>query len=191
MIKRIFDNTFLRTAAFISGCFFICSCENDPRTIEQWTRNEAMVEEAIDIETYLSQEGKLKAKLWAPYMLRYQKDTIFVEFPRSLHVDFFDSATKKESHLDADYGKYYESFNKVYLRDSVIVFNIYGDTLQTPELWWDQNQQKFYTDKPVRIRKAGHTIHGIGMNAKQDLSDIHITRITNSIIQVPDSMGVE
>lgn len=191
MTKSFLHRSFLKTAALVTGCFFIYSCENDPKTIDQWTRNEALVEEARDIETYLSQGGRLKAKLTSPYMIRYQKDTVYVEFPRELHVDFFDSAAQKESHLDAKYGKYYEYLNKVYLRDSVIVFNIYGDTLQTPELWWDQNLQKFYTDKQVRIRKGGHMIYGVGMDARQDLSDIHITRITNSTIQVPDSVSVQ
>lgn len=191
MTKSFFHTSFLKTAALVTGCFFFYSCENDPKTIDQWTRDEVMVEEAKNIETYLSQGGRLKAKLTSPFMLRYQSDTVYVEFPRKLHVDFFDSTTKKESQLDANYGIYYEYLNKVYLKDSVIVFNIYGDTLQTPELWWDQNIQKFYTDKPVRIRKGGHMIYGVGMEARQDLSDIHITRITNSTIQVPDSVGLE
>jgi LPS export ABC transporter protein LptC len=191
MTSLIDRKNYLKIAAFLTGCFFIWGCENDPKTIEQWTRNDVMVEEAHDIETYLSQNGKLKAKLWSVYMLRYEADTVYVEFPRQLHVDFFDSTAQKESHLDALYGKYYESLNKVYLRDSVVVFNVTGDTLQTPELWWDQNTQKFFTDKPVRIRKSGHMIMGVGMDARQDLTDIHITRITNSILQVPDSLGVE
>lgn len=191
MIKAFLQTRYLKTAALIMGCFFFYSCENDPKTIDQWTRNDVLVEEAKDIQTFLSQNGRMKAKLWSSYMLRYQGDTVYVEFPHELHVDFFDSAAVKESHLDSDYGKYYESLNKVYLRDSVIVYNVQGDTLQTPELWWDQNTQKFFTDKRVRIRKAGHLIYGIGMTAQQDLSDIHITQITNSVLQVPDSMAVQ
>ena len=89
MTKSFLYRSFLKTAALVTGCFFIYSCENDPKTIDQWTRNEALVEEARDIETYLSQGGRLKAKLTSPYMIRYQKDTVYVEFPRELHVDFF------------------------------------------------------------------------------------------------------
>ena len=41
--------------------------------------------------------------------------------------------------------------NKVYLKDCVVVINILkGDTLRCQELWWDQNTQKFYTNKPAR-----------------------------------------
>ena len=55
-----------------------------------------------------------------------------------------------------NYGKWREQDDKVYLRDSVVVMNILkGDTLYCKELWWDKKAEKFYTDKPVQIHKAG------------------------------------
>jgi LPS export ABC transporter protein LptC len=175
-------------AAFFLGCFFVYGCENDEKTIEELTKNKLMFEEAKQIETYLSQGNRMRAKLWAPYMLRYEADTIYVEFPKTLHVNFFDSTGKTDSHLDANYGKYYESLNKVYLRDSVIVFNVKGDTLRCPELWWDQNTQKFYTDKDVRIRRSGNILFGTGMEAMQDLSNITIKKVTG-VVFVADSIA--
>jgi LPS export ABC transporter protein LptC len=189
MNKFNYQNKYLKGAAFFLSCFFFIACENDQKTIDEWTQNKVMVEEAKSIEVFMSESGRMKAKLTAPYMLRYTSDTIMVEFPQTLHADFFDSSAKVESQLNCRYGKYYESLNKVYLRDSVVVFNIYGDSLYTPELWWDQNSQKLYTEKKVRIRKSGSLFFGIGMEAKQDLSDIHIKQITNSTLQVPDSLS--
>jgi LPS export ABC transporter protein LptC len=113
---------------------------------------------------------------------------VYDEFPKTLKVDFYDADGKIESHLDAKYGKYFETFNKVYLRDSVLIFNMQGDTLQTPELWWDQNSQRLYTDKRVRVRKSGNLIFGVGMEAKQDLSDINIKQVTGTLL-VPDSLA--
>lgn len=190
MIKGHPHTGFGKRAALILGCFFFVGCENDTRVINAWTEQHVMVEEADSIQTYMSQGSRMRAKLQSPKMLRYQSDTIYVEFPKSLKVDFYDSAARPESHLDARYGKYFETLNKVFLRDSVVVFNHQGDTLRTPELWWDQAQQKFYTDKKVRIRKSGNLIFGVGMDARQDLSDIHIRQITGTL-QVPDSMRVQ
>jgi len=179
-----------KLAALLMGCFFFGGCENDERVIEEWTKPKVMTEEADSIQTFLSQGSRMRAKLWAPFMIRVQSDTIYAEFPRSLHVNFFDSTGRVESHLDAKYGKYFESLNKVFLRDSVLVYNMQGDTLRSPELWWDQTAQKFYTDKKVRIRKSGNLIFGIGMDAHQDLSDINIRQVTG-IIQVPDSLRAQ
>lgn len=174
-------------------CLLLLSCENDMGKVNEDNLRKPNVETAYKIESFLSQNGKLRAKLTAPLMLRYALDTSYLEFPKKLHVDFFDSTAKVESQVDARYGKYYESRAQVYLRDSVVVFNVKGDTLWSPDLWWDQNAKKFHTDKLVRIHRKGQSIiGGRGLDAKQDLTDISIFQIESpSIIAVPDSMKME
>lgn len=150
--------------------FLLTACENDPQVVKDWTEKKVMVEKGKYIESYLSQGGVMKAKLLSPLMYRYQSDTVYSEFPNTLHVDFYNDSLKVESWLTAKYGKYYESLNKVYLRDSVVVINIDGDTLRCPELWWDQNQKRFYTDKPSRIDgKDKHIFCRDGIEGPQDL----------------------
>lgn len=132
-----------------------------------------MREEAVNIESLLSQEGKLRAKLKAPLMLRVFADTMYAEFPKSLHCDFYNADTQIESWLDSKYGKYYENLGKVYLRDSVVVITIKGDTLKSPDLWWDQNTKMFYTDKYATYHAPGKQVSGtIGLEATQDLTSI-------------------
>jgi len=189
MTNHFFHTGFLK-AALILSCFLFVGCENDPNEVKAWTENKTMVEVGKDIESLISQGGTIKAKLMAPHMLRYQKDTALVEFPNTLKVDFYNAEGVIESHLDAKYGKYYEHFNRVLLRDSVVAFNFTGDTLHTEELWWDQSTQLIHTNKPVRIRKSGNLIFGVGMDAKQDLSDIRIRQVTGTL-QVPDSLAAE
>lgn len=158
---------------FLLFSFFFASCENDPKDIENWTKNVELKEEAKTVESYLSQAGEMRAKLTAPLMYRYQRDTVFTEFPNTLHVDFYDDSVRVESWLFAKYGIYYDNLNKVFLRDSVTVINSAGDTLRTAELWWDQNQQKFYTDKPARLDGPDKHITGTqGLEATQDLKTI-------------------
>jgi LPS export ABC transporter protein LptC len=160
--------------------FYFTSCENDPKEIENWTNKAELKEEAKIVESYLSQGGVMKAKLTAPLMYRYQRDTVYTEFPNTLHVDFYDDSVKVESRLFSKYGIYYDNLNKVFLRDSVIVINNDGDTLRCPELWWDQNQQKFYTDKPARLDGPDKHITGKqGLEASQDLK----------VIQFKDAVG--
>lgn len=132
-----------------------------------------MTDRATKVEGYLSQGGKVKAKLTAPLMLRVQADTVYTEFPQSLHVDFYNDSAKVESKLDSRYGKYMESINMIYLRDSVRVTTTKGDTLYCQDLWWDQNKALFYTDKPARhISKTGRNNGKSGMEATQDLKEV-------------------
>ncbi len=168
LLRRSVQLSILYSALLV--LLFFSSCENDPKEIENWTKKAELREEAKTIESYLSQSGVMKAKLVAPLMYRYQRDTVFTEFPNTLHVDFYDDSVRVESWLTAKYGIYYDNLNKVFLRDSVMVINKDGDTLRTPELWWDQNQQKFYTDKPSRIDgKDKHIYCRDGIDAPQDM----------------------
>jgi LPS export ABC transporter protein LptC len=184
MTKRWNRIKYFEQAAFLLGCLFVLGCENDPKSIRALTEKRFMVDTARNIDSYLSENGHMRARLIAPLLIRASAtDTPFIEFPRHLHVNFYDSlGNKVESQLDSKYGKYYESLSKVYLRDSVVVFNVKGDTLKCPDLWWDQNSQKFYTDKVVRIHRTGDLIYGgKGMEAKQDLSDIVIKEPTGTV----------
>jgi hypothetical protein len=166
-------NSIFYTAAFITGCCFVYGCENDPKVIDDLTKKVIMVEEAKNIESFLSQEGMMKAKLTAPLMLRVLSDTIYVEFPNTLHVDFYNDSTQLETWLDSKYGKYFENLDKVYLRDSVIVINVKGDTLKAPDLWWDQKAKLFYTDKYAEYHtKQNHIYGGKGLEATQDMKDV-------------------
>ena len=171
----------------ISCCFFISSCENDPKMIDDWSKKKEMVEVGKNIEAYLSQESKVKAKLTAPLMLRHEADTLYTEFPKSLHVDFYDDSTKIESWVDSKHGKYFENMDKVYLWDSVVVINIKGDTLKSQDLWWDKNKELFYTDKYAEyLRKDKQIYPGKGLEATQDFKRITFREPTG-IVQVSDT----
>ena len=160
-------------AVLLPGCLFVLSCENSQKEVDELFGKRLAIEVADSVNSYLSQDGKIKARLTSPYMVRQVTDSNYMEFPRTLHVDFYDDSAKIETILDAKYAKYREYESKVLLRDSVRVINIKnGDTLRTPELWWDQNKQEFYTDKPSHISKRDGTVifSKQGMKAKQDLS---------------------
>ena len=163
-------STFLAPCLLFLVSLLLSSCENDPGEIELWTKKTDLKEEAKTVESYLSQSGVMKAKLTAPLMYRYQRDTVYTEFPKTLYVEFYDDSVRVDSRLTANYGIYYDNLNKVFLRDSVTVINSEGDTLRTPELWWDQNAGKFYTDKPARIDGIDKHIYcKDGIDAPQDL----------------------
>jgi LPS export ABC transporter protein LptC len=163
------------------------SCENDVKKVNDWTKHVVMTEEATKVESFLSQDGKMKAKLTAPLMFRVAADTLYVEFPKSLHVDFYDDSTKIETRLDSKYGKYLEAFNKVYLRDSVVVINVKGDTLKCRDLWWDQNTKLFYSDNYAEYRTKEKIVHGgKGIEATQDFSRVTFREVTG-VLQMKEN----
>lgn len=185
--KSTIQTYFVLTLSFLSGCFFITGCENDPDKINAWSKPKEMVEVGKNIEAYLSQESKVKAKLTAPLMLRHEADTLYTEFPNTLHVDFYDDSTRIESWVDSKHGKYFENMDKVYLWDSVVVINVKGDTLKSQDLWWDKNKQLFYTDKYAEYLRTDKQIFpGKGLEATQDFKRITFKEPTG-IVHVSDT----
>ena len=175
-------------AAFLTGCFFLCSCENKLSDVEKFNQKDIAREEGKNVVIKYSIAGKKKAILTGPLMYRVQETLPYIEFPKSIHVDFFDLGDSIESMLDARYARYIETKSKVFLKDSVRVINVKGDTLFCDELYWDRSHTgaEFYTEKPVRIRRKTEIIDGIGMEAKQDFKEWLIKKVTG-IIQVPTS----
>ena len=168
-------------------CFFVASCENSQEDLQKFSGDKTIaVEEAKEVKIIYTLGEKTSARLTAPLMLRHQTSTPYLEFTKGVHADFFDDSLKVESKLDAHYAKYTESESKVFLRDSVVVFNILGDTLYCEELYWDRNVpgREFHTDKPVRIRTPTQIIDGDGLDAPQDFKSWHIIN-GRGIVRVP------
>ncbi len=167
----------------------LSSCENTDKEIQEMNSRGLGVEEIKNADINYTIGGKAKAKLLSPLMLRVQVNIPYVEFPNTLHVDFFNDTAGIDSRLDARYGKYLELESKVFLKDSVVVINVLGDTLYCDELWWDRNRlgSEFYTDKPVRIRRKMEVINGTGMQAAQDFKNWVILDPSQGVMKIPAS----
>ena len=167
----------------------LSSCGNTDTEIKEMNSRGLGVEEIKNADINYTLGGKAKAKLLSPLMLRVQENVPYVEFPNTLHVDFYNDTAGIDSRLDAHYGKYFETQSKVFLKDSVVVINVLGDTLYCNELWWDRNKtgNEFYTDKPVRIRRKMEIINGTGMQAAQDFKNWVILNPSQGVMRIPAS----
>ncbi len=133
-------------SACLASCFFIGGCENSYKEITELTSKRIGVEQAKDVVINYSISGKTKSRLKAPLMLRYQDTAAYLEFPNTIHADFYNDSLAIESKLDSRYAKYLESENKIFLKDSVRVTNTTGDTLYCNEyIGIDQKEGRSFT----------------------------------------------
>jgi LPS export ABC transporter protein LptC len=187
--------TILKIAvACLSSCFFMAACENDVEAVKALGARVSGIDVGKDVAIYISNDGKLGAKLTAPLMNRYLVDSSkMIEFPLSIHVDFYKDSNQIESQLSAKYAKYKEAENIVFLKEDVIIFNTLGDTLWCKEMYWDQNTGKFYTEKDVVVKQHNPLakIYGKGLEANQNLTDIRIFKPqSNSYAIIQDSSSL-
>jgi len=133
--------------------------------------------EVEKMELFYSEGSLVKVKMSAP--LVYEFISGDREFPKGIHIEFYDEFENLESTLDANHAYFFKEQNQWRGRGDVIVKNVLKkEQLNTEELFWKPAEQKIFTDKFVTIRQQGDVIYGEGMEAKQDLSDFEIKRVT-------------
>jgi len=193
MINSLFNKNTKLAVALISSCFFMLACENNVNEVQALGARIGGVDVGKEVSIFISNDGKMTAKLMAPLMKKYLVDSgKMVEFPNTLKVDFYKDSLHIESKLSANYANYKEADNKVFLKDNVVVYNVLGDTLWCKEMIWDQITNKFTTDKEVIVKQHNPIakIYGKGFEANQNLTDIHIFKPqSNSFAILSDSAG--
>ena len=171
-----------RVSIFIFLACLGTACENDPAEVNALSRKVVEVEEGRNISALFSQEANLKAYLTAPLMKRVRADTSYAEFPNSLRVEFYKPEGGLQNVVTANYARYFENQGKVFLRDSVVVYNLQGDTLFCQTLWWNQNEENFHTDDAVRIHTRTQVLAGTGLDARSDFSRYQILNTSGTVL---------
>jgi LPS export ABC transporter protein LptC len=195
MINRNIILKIITAVTLISSCFFMASCENNMNDVKALNSKQGGIDIGKDVAIYVSDNGKMSAKLMAPIMKKYLVDSgKMVEFPNTIKVDFYKDSNIVDSKLSADYANFKQEENKIFLRGNVVVYNVQGDTLWCKEMFWDQNTGKFHTNKEVVVKQHSpiSKIYGLGLEANQDLTDITIIKPqSNSFAIISDSAGLK
>ena len=153
------------------------------------SKSEAQIEVGTDIEMLYSTEAKVRARLLAPQMKRYDIKQSYIEFDKGLILYFYDDSLKQTSRLTANYGRVDEGSNDMFVRDKVEVITVKNETLNTEELVWNNKTRRITSDKFVKIQTADEIIYGDGLDANEDLTNYKIKKIRGNI-KLKDS-GIE
>lgn len=165
-----------------------CSNGNKPRQDNRSTFD-TDAERIENVEILYSDSSIVRVRIKGPLMLRYAGyDNPRQEFPKGIKVEFFDGNGKVTSTLSADYAVRYESRGQTILRRNVFWKSIDLQTLDTPELTWDERQQMVYTNKFAVVTTAADTVYSHGFEATQSFRNIRLNAIDGSI-EVEENTG--
>lgn len=139
-------------------------------------------EYAVNIEMLYSDSARIKAKINAGLMVKYnnQRDS-YEEFLNGVRVSFFDQEEKESSVLTGKYAIRYSGEDLIYIRDSVVWESIREEKLETSELIWDDRKQLIYTKKFCVIQRPGELILSQGFEANQDFTEIKLNAIEGEL----------
>lgn len=135
---------------------------------------------AEDVEMIYSDSAKLQFIIQTPRLEKYkeEKNTLVEEFPKGIHIDFYNSEGEISSTLSANYAERRSSEGTMLLRDSVILDNG-EDRLETIGVTWNEQKQTLKTAKWVQMIQGAtkDTLWGYGLDAKDDFSQFRIGKL--------------
>jgi len=153
----------------------MASCgKNDLKEVAVFTGKDTIPSQiATAITVIYSDSAKVKARLTAPKMIQYITGDQDMEMPNGLNVLFFNDSLKTNSSLRADYGIRYPNKYLIKVTGNVIVSNPKGDTLNTEELFWDENKNIIYSNTFVKVKEPDKIILAEGFTS--DVNFMHYT----------------
>jgi len=160
--------------ASFSG-FLITSCENDLEVVKTFSDPAKVPDITMtNFEIIYSDSAKVKARLTAPLLERYDSDKKkYSEFTKGLHVYFYNDSLSVKAEIVAKYAINYEQTSLWEARNDVVVTNTKGEKLNTEQLFWDQTKKIIYTKKYCRITTTDGNQHvgENGMEANQNFEN--------------------
>ena len=160
------------------------SCKNKLEEVQKLTTHKEYPEfTAENITIYRSDSAKVIFQLTAPEMIKYNtKEKNYVLFPKGIFAKhFFPEYPHLDSYIKAEYAKYMPDKDLWVARGNVVAQNRKGEKLFAEEIFWDQKNQKIYSDKNIKIQTGDELIYGKGFEADQYLEHYKIKHIKGTV----------
>ncbi|PLX06789.1 MAG: LPS export ABC transporter periplasmic protein LptC [Marinilabiliales bacterium] len=167
---------------FISATFI--SCKNDIEEVNKLTVSNDMPSFVVtDLETSFSDSGRVKVKIYAPELIRYEHGEVqYDEYPEGINVEFYNSYMEVTGTLKCQYARYLIKDEIWEAKSDVEVNNNEKEEkINTELLYWNMKTELIYSDKLVRITTAEEILFGEGFESNQDFSKWKILKPTGTI----------
>lgn len=161
--------------------FLVLSCEKKVPFIPKSDLLTLPSLTARDFRTVLMDSGRIQLIMTSPLVEKYDKaDPPISEFRKGIKVELYNGHDKPVATVTAKYAKC-TSNNLWELRDSVVVINEDNEKLETELLFWNQEKDRIYTDRFVKITNEDVISQGIGFESDSHLTRRKILKVTADI----------
>ncbi len=157
-------------------------CESNFKEVQKSNFTEFVPSgEAEQINLKYTDSGRITVILISPKMMEYATvDFPFTEFPKGIDVTLFDKNGKK-TFVKADYATSYKQTNLIDLKGNVKITSQDGQTLETEQLYFDQKNEWFFTEKSFKFTDPKGVSSGQGIDFSKDFKVINSQRIAGEI----------
>ncbi|MFN7099875.1 MAG: LPS export ABC transporter periplasmic protein LptC [Flavobacterium sp.] len=160
----------------------IFSCESNFKEVQKINFSEFVPNSDADaIDLKYTDSGRITAVLVSSKMLDYSSvDFPFTEFPKGIDVTLFDKNQKK-TYIKADYAVSYKRTNIIDLQGKVKIYTDLGQMLETEQLYFDQKNEWFFTERKFKLSDPKGVSNGQGIDFSKDFKVINSQKITGEL----------
>ncbi|MCR5863343.1 LPS export ABC transporter periplasmic protein LptC [Flavobacterium sp. J372] len=167
----------------VAVTILLFSCESNFKEVQRLNSvafNAAMQAENINLK--YTDSGKVKSILLSPLMMDYSNlDYGFKEFPKGVNVTLFDDNGQKTIVI-SDYAITYDETKIIDMQGNVKITTADGKVLTTDQLYFDQQNEWFYTEKNFKFTDGqGGYLEGPGLDFSKDFKIFNMQRNSGQI----------
>jgi LPS export ABC transporter protein LptC len=178
-------NSFTKNSILLISIFFclaIIGCESNFREVQKMGFAEFTPSgDADGINLKYTDSGRITANLVSPKMLDYATVKYpFTEFPKGIHLTLYDK-NGKQTYVDAKYAVSHKPTNLIDLQDNVKISNQNGEMLETEQLYYDQKNEWFFTEKKFKFTSSKGVSYGEGIDFSKDFKKVNSQKISGQV----------
>lgn len=126
---------------------------------------------ATKITTVVSDSGITRYRIYTDKWDVYDRAAEpYWEFKEGLHFEKFDENLVIDANFHSKYARYDEYKRLWEFKGDVKAVNLQGEMFETDLLYWDQKEQKIYSDQFIRVIQPTRIITAIGFESDESLS---------------------
>ena len=164
--------------------FLSVGCESNFKEVQKINFSEFMPSgEAENFNLKYTDSGKIKSILVSPKMLDYSNvEFPFTEFPKGIKVTMYDNKGKR-TFITSEYAVTFKNTDLIDLQRNVRISNETGQLLETEQLYFDQKNEWFFTEKKFKFTDPKGVSFGEGIDFSKDFKIVNSQRINGAIDQ--------
>jgi LPS export ABC transporter protein LptC len=158
-------------------------CESNFKEVQKINFSEFIPSgDADKVNLKYTDSGRISAILVSPKMLDYSSINFpFTEFPKGIDVTLYDIKGKK-TFIKSNYAVSYKVTSIIDLQGSVKITSQDGQILETEQLFYDQKNEWFFTEKSFKFTDPKGVSNGQGIDFSKDFKIINSQKIAGEVI---------
>ena len=180
----------LQSSVALFWATLLFSCSNDIKEVRDFLADKNLpIGVAQNIHTVYKDSGAITTIMKSPLLHDFanRKEHPYTEFPKGIHITKIypsgDSTT-----VEGNYAIVYSKTNMSELRDKVLIINHEKKyKLTTQQVFWDQKNHYYFTEKPFVFITPTDTLRGEGFEASENLTK-WLVKNNSGVLKVKDEL---